>query len=68
MNPQAVLEGERGQTKNQINEAVQQAREAHARTLRPNYFEHIDSLLASGAFAVEERRQRFPRTGRRYAD
>ena len=47
-------------------EAVDQAARAH--TLRPRYFAQRDSLLASGAFTVEDRRKTHPPTGRRYAD
>lgn len=59
---------------NLIREAVrdaQQAREdrrTQARALRPAYFEKRDSLLASGAFKVEDRRLTHKPTGRTYAD
>lgn len=39
-----------------------------ARALRPAYFDRLDSLVASGAFAIEDRRLTHPPTGRRYAD
>lgn len=39
-----------------------------ARALRPVYFERLDSLVASGAFTVEDDRRTKPPTGRRYAD
>ena len=39
-----------------------------ARALRPDYFAKLDTLLASGAFAVEDLRKTHPPTGRRYAD
>lgn len=38
------------------------------RALRPDYFDRLDSLVASGAFALEDRRKTHPPTGRRYAD
>jgi hypothetical protein len=61
-------------TTNPIIDLVRKAREeaaereAKTRELRPGYFDRIDTLLASGAFAVEDRRATHPPTGRRYAD
>lgn len=39
-----------------------------SRELRPDYFAKLDSLVASGAFAIEDRRKTHSPTGRRYAD
>ncbi|WP_166389600.1 hypothetical protein [Nocardioides ochotonae] len=39
-----------------------------ARVLRPAYFDRLDALLASGAFAVEDRRKTHPPTDRLYAE
>ena len=39
-----------------------------ARALRPAYFDRLDTLLASGAFAIEDEREMYPPSGRTYAD